>query len=71
MGSSAACSGDMYSGVPITVPELVSLRSEPAILASPKSARTGVPSLWRRMFDGLMSRCRMPCACAWSSAPAS
>ena len=45
MVSSAACSGDMYSGVPITVPELVSLRIEPAIRARPKSASTGVPSL--------------------------
>src|ERR1044072_3162200 len=66
--SSAACSGDMYSGVPMTTPEVVSRWMAPGILARPKSARIGVPSLVMRTLEGLMSRWRIPCACRWSGA---
>ncbi len=60
MGSPTTCSGDMYSGVPRTMPLAVSFLTEAAILARPKSARTGVPSGRMRMFEGLMSRWSTP-----------
>ncbi len=58
-----ACSGDMYSGVPTTVPNSVesdSSVSRPAVaLATPKSITLGIglPSMIvTRILDGLRSR---------------
>jgi hypothetical protein len=67
-GRPAACSGDMYSGVPIAMPGLVSLRSRAAsasvVLAMPKSSTLTKSALasrvTRKMFSGLRSRWMMP-----------
>ena len=68
-----ACSGAMYSGVPITLPNAVnsdcSVSCKPVVaFARPKSITfgTGLPSwLSTRMFDGFKSRWMIPfwCAC--------
>jgi hypothetical protein len=67
-----ACSGDIYSGVPIICAMLVnsvlSVNSCPSALAMPKSitSTTGVVSCRdTRTLDGLMSRWTIPfwCAC--------
>ena len=67
-----ACSGDMYSGVPMIEPALVSLFESgvPGPLAIPKSSTLtkSVASLRRRMktFSGFRSRWTMP---RWWAAP--
>ena len=53
-GCPVTCSGDMYAGVPTTVPVRVSVVV--ATLATPKSVILGRPSRVIRMFAGLMSR---------------
>ena len=70
--SPVACSGLMYSGVPMAMPARVS-RADEAVdsvavpcssaRATPKSATTAWPPL-SRMFSGLISRCTTPCAWA-------
>ena len=75
-GRPAACSGDMYSGVPIAMPGLVSRRSRAAsasvVFAMPKSSTlttSAAPSrVIRKTFSGFRSRWTMPCACAAASA---
>src|SRR5215472_7156695 len=65
----AACSGDMYCGVPATTP----FSAPPACVsprARPKSTSTGARSAVRRMLDGLTSRWMMSRAWAWASASA-
>ena len=73
-----ACSGLMYAGVPIHIPEEVrtvfSVNRRPVVaLAIPKSITfgAGFPSrpVVTRMLEGLMSRWRIPfwCAC-WIAA---
>src|SRR5262245_3034853 len=42
----------------------------PATFARPKSVTQTVPRRSRSKFDGLTSRCRMPCLCAYSRASA-
>ena len=62
--SPAACSGDMYHGVPITVPVTVIFFLPSSFfrysLARPKSVSLGLPSAVRRMFSGLRSRWMIP-----------
>ena len=65
-----ACSGGMYSGVPMQVPDLVSAVETSTLRARPKSVRCGSPDSSSRMFDGLMSRWMMPSPWAWASASA-
>src|SRR5262249_2114800 len=38
----------------------------PATFAKPKSVTHTVPRRSRSKFEGLMSRCRMPCLCAYT-----
>ena len=71
----APAPGDMYSGVPHTIPAVVSPGSlffASISLAMPKSSTTAsspwVRSCWTRMFSGLRSRWRMPSPCASLSA---
>ena len=52
------CSGDMYDGVPITMPVRVLALS--ITLAMPKSVNTADPSGRKRMFSGLISLWTMP-----------
>ena len=62
----SACSGDMYSGVPIISPVAVMpfvLREE----AIPKSIIRVFPSLSIMMFRGFKSRCTVPKRCASAS----
>jgi len=64
--SPRACSGLMYSGVPIDMPVSVSRFAPPARSTSramPKSLTTAWPDA-NSTFSGLMSRCTMPRACA-------
>ena len=77
-GLPCACSGDMNSGVPKTMPSCVSMIdpgriSRSVTLARPKSSTFGKsrrpPWLQRKMFSGLRSRWMMPSRCASSSAP--
>ena len=68
--SPRACSGEMYSAVPITEPCCVSIVSS-AERATPKSATLSVPSSRTMRFCGLTSRCTMPTACAAASLRAS
>src|SRR6185503_3335490 len=67
-----ACSGAMYSGVPIATPGLVSWRSRPALRAMPKSStltKSALPSReTRKTFSGLRSRWTTPAECAAASA---
>ena len=57
--------------VPTTIPVTVSRSAAGARLcAMPKSARRARPSLSIRMFDGLTSRCTIPCLWAKKSASA-
>ena len=64
----ANCSGDMYAGVPIIWPSIVTIEwlrsvSSPTALAMPKSMTLGIssPSISVTMtLDGLRSRCMMP-----------
>src|ERR1041385_273479 len=67
----------MYAGVPIAPPAWVRVTAAPpswvreavSALAMPKSVTTAAP--WERStFSGLMSRCTMPCPCAYASARA-
>ena len=59
-----ACSGAMYCGVPATTPLCVRLASSTA-RARPKSViLTRSTPFSSRMFEGLMSRCTSPWACA-------
>ena len=76
--SPAACSGDMYVGVPTDIPVPVrfapsdssdAVRAATSARATPKSASTACPSS-SRMFSGLMSRCTIPLRCAYASASA-
>ena len=67
-GSPTPCSGAMYTGVPITTPNVVSpLWPSPvaavSALAMPKSVTMPMPPV-RSTFSGLMSRCTTPCSCA-------
>jgi hypothetical protein len=64
-----ACSGDMNSGVPKTIPSWVSTMEPGRIswsvtLARPKSSTLGKslmpPWVLRKMFSGFRSRCTMP-----------
>ena len=63
----------MYAGVPSDVPTCVIVPPGACVLdaasafAMPKSVTTAVP-LDSSTFSGLMSRCTMPCACAYASA---
>jgi hypothetical protein len=64
--SPAACSGDMYVGVPIAMPVAVR-RESPSLMARamPKSVTIGRPLCWSiRMLSGLMSRWMTPRSCA-------
>ena len=63
------CSGDMYDGVPITMP--VSVRFDMSTRATPKSATLSSPVGVTIRFDGLMSRWTTPQRCANSSASSS
>ncbi len=61
----AACSGDMYRGVPMTWPVIVRLSSSLSTsLARPKSVTLIRPLLSIRMLPGLMSRWTTPLSCA-------
>ena len=73
MSAPIACSGAMYSGVPITTPVVVSLvaatwRSGSIIFEIPKSSSftKSLDSSWssRKMLSGLRSRWTMPLAWA-------
>ena len=72
-GSAAACSGDMYAGVPIDVPICVSVppgasaRAALSAFAMPKSVTTAEPPV-RSTLSGLMSRWTIPRSCAYASA---
>ena len=57
--SPRACSGEMYSAVPITEPCWVSIVSS-AERATPKSATLSVPSSRTMRFCGFTSRCTIP-----------
>ena len=46
----------------------VSVWALPALFAMPKSATFVWPDVENKMFAGLISRCRMPAACAAASA---
>ena len=60
--SPAACSGDMYAGVPITTPVCVKSLSVSVEIcfASPKSVTWAWPYESIKMFDGFKSRCKIP-----------
>src|SRR5213595_3479392 len=60
------CSGDMYDGVPITMPVIVSVVV--SMRAMPKSATLSVPLEVRIRLAGLISRWTTPRTCANSSA---
>jgi len=71
-GSPAACSGEMYAGVPTDVPSCVRELSATGVsvvlaavsaFAMPKSVTTAVPPE-SRTLSGLMSRCTTPRSCA-------
>ena len=60
-----ACSGDQYSGVPSSMPWVVTLVDERASRASPKSETTTRPvALSIRTLPGVRSRWTIPRACA-------
>ena len=60
-----ACSGDQYSGVPSSMPLVVTLVDERASRASPKSETTTRPvALSIRTLPGVRSRWTIPRACA-------
>src|SRR5262245_33221418 len=59
----------MYRSVPTKSPVLV-IASASSALASPKSVTQVVPRVSSSRFDGLMSRCRIPCAWAYARASA-
>ena len=57
LGRPWACSGDIYSGVPITVPAIVRPPELPSVpRAKPKSVRKTQSSSVTIIFEGLMSR---------------
>src|SRR5690349_10071119 len=64
------CSGDMYDGVPIATPCIVSCVSPDIDRATPKSASSARPSSVMKMFSGFTSRWMIPIACAAESADA-
>ena len=64
--SPRACSGEKYAGVPVTIPDWVSVAS-PWVRAMPKSEILARSSSVTRMFPGLTSRCTVPRACAAAS----
>ena len=73
--SPAICSGAMYAGVPIAMPDCVSVPPPPIVrdadsaLAIPKSVTTAVPCD-SNTLSGLISRCTTPRAWAYDSARA-
>ena len=73
--SPAICSGAMYAGVPIAMPDCVNVAPPPIVrdadnaFAMPKSVTTAVPCE-SSTLSGLMSRCTTPRACAYDSARA-
>ena len=60
----STCSGDMYSGVPMTLPSAVT-PWVPTARAIPKSRILAFPSLSIMMLPGLRSRWTMPAS--WAS----
>ena len=60
----STCSGDMYSGVPMTLPSAVT-PCVPTARAMPKSRILALPSLSIMMLPGLRSRWTMPAS--WAS----
>ena len=74
LGSALACSGDMYAGVPSATPSDVmppcsALLDALNAFATPKSVTIALPPE-SSTLSGLMSRCTMPCSCAYASADA-
>ena len=66
-----ACSGDQYSGVPSSIPWVVTLVDERAMRARPKSETTTRPvALSISTFPGVRSRWTIPRAWAYASADA-
>ena len=59
MGAPSACSGDMYSSLPLMMPVWVRSRL-PSALAMPKSDTFTSPCSLISTFCGLMSRWTMP-----------
>ena len=69
-GSPLACSGLMYSAVPMTSPTAV-MPGASRTWAMPKSVTNARPlPSSSRMLSGFTSRCTMPWACAYASAQA-
>ncbi len=76
-GCPVNCSGDMYGGVPSTMPWRVSFALAVSSLSSrfamPKSSTFTKSPFWpfcvSTMFSGFRSRCTMPCSCASCSEP--
>ena len=60
--SPIACSGDMYDGVPRSVPDCVISAS--TSFAIPKSVTLTLSPSYRMRFEGLMSRWMTPLLCA-------
>src|SRR5213080_153670 len=74
LGSALACSGDMYAGVPSATPSDVmppcsALLEALNAFATPKSVTIALPPE-SSTLSGLMSRCTIPCSCAYASADA-
>src|SRR6266508_2867499 len=61
---SRARSGEMYAGEPRIMPGRVTVVSEPATTANPKSLSTTRPSAVSNTLLGLTSRCSTPARCA-------